>query len=239
MMINRRVIVRGLAVTGALPLASCFGGERVTRRIRVIATARVDGKMVEGSSVYELTWRASGERMYESIEGEATVLELAGRGTVFVMSAQYSKDGLVSVNELHGGLQFALGMYATAKRAELPRIATIKGRYTFMGLNGKPNPPLIVAFKDEQEFRSVYRVEPKEFSEYFGAGVEFVSVDFEFTDDEITKGVLIKRLPMLQQPAKDIPVELSREPDGRPLSYVNTPFEYKIGPNDFFPRGKG
>lgn len=233
-MINRRAIVRGLAVTGALPLASCFGDEQVKRRIKVIATARVDGKTVEGSSVYELTWRASGERMYMNFEGEAVLLELAGRGTVYVLPASYfpEKRNVTFDGVFH--VQQSMGFIYPLKKHELPIVESWQGRHSYKNFEGKLDPPLMVAFKNEQDFRSIYRVEPTEFSTYFGTDVEFVSVEFEFTDEPVTKGVLIKRLPMLGQPARDIPLEQSREPDGRPLSAFNTPFNYKIAPKHFF-----
>ena len=55
-------------------LAGCGSTETVTRRIRIIAKAEVEGKPVEGSTVMELTWRSTPEgRMYIEEHGEALI----------------------------------------------------------------------------------------------------------------------------------------------------------------------
>jgi hypothetical protein len=108
----------------------------------------------------------------------------------------------------------------------------LKGRYPFKPLRDGTTAPLMVAFKDEKKFRSFYRVEPEKFSEYFGSGVKFIGVDFEITDEPVTK-VLAERLPVLLEKDRDV-----ADPANRKKAYVDLPFNEKIGQNSFFAIGR-
>ena len=97
-MISRRQLLTTLiACAAALPLAACGSGSEVKKRIKIIAMAEVDGKPVEGTGVMEITWRPRSDGgMNVDHLGEAVVLELAGRGTNYVLSAVYLQDGNIS-----------------------------------------------------------------------------------------------------------------------------------------------
>ena len=73
-----------------LLLAGCSAGQNATNRFRVIATVEVDGQKVEGSTVMEITYQKVehsliGRGGATALKGEALILDLKGRGTVYVL----------------------------------------------------------------------------------------------------------------------------------------------------------
>ncbi len=239
-MISRRQLLTTLiASVAALPLAGCGSESEVKKRIKIIATAEVDGKRVEGTSVTEITWRLRSDGgMNVDHLGEAVVLELGGRGTVYVLSAVHHPNGMINTSIWESQIRAALGITGSGSKEDLDAINEIQGRYPFKPTRSGATFPLIVAFKDENEFRSVYRVEPEKFSQYFGENVNFIGIDFEITDDPVTQDIVEKRLPILLKTAKNAPKNEIRDANGDLLAYVDKPFKYKIGTIDFFARGR-
>jgi hypothetical protein len=229
-----RLTRRAVLSAAALPLAGCWGDERVVKRIKVIAKAEVDGKVVEGSSVAQVQWRPRGDGGMDADEqGEAVVLELAGRGTVYVLSMVMTDEGWGTGSIWNEQVALAVGIKGGVHQEDLSRFKELLGRFSYIpGIKGTTL-PVMVTFKDEADFRSVYRVLPEDFSKHFGAGVKFLSVEFEVTDEPLTE-VLAERLPVLQAKAKAIPEHLNRDSNGNLFSYKALPFEYKIGTKTFF-----
>ena len=131
-----------------------------------------------------------------------------------------------------------MGITGSATKEDLSKIAALQGRFKFASRGDGVTAPLMVAFKDENEFRSVYRVEPEKFSQYFGAGVKFIGVDFEITDEPVTQGIVAKRLPILLRHGGNAPDSEVKDSSGKRLAYVDKPFKYKIGTKTFFARGR-
>ena len=227
---NRRHVLPLLAMLPAL--AGC-GSETVTKRIRIIAKAEVDGKPVEGSTVMELTWRASGGRMYIQAYGEALILELDGRGTVYILPVALAPDGQFA-GSWSGAVRRALGIEGQGQVEDFPTIEAAEGRYPVNGLGAPNQPPLMVAFRDEARKDSIYQVLPETIESNFGPGVKFLGMEFEFTNDSVTE-MLAKRLPMLTR--ADTNNEFSRDPPGHIRSITIVPLPYKINENAFFKRG--
>jgi hypothetical protein len=232
----RRAVLRSFLFAGAaLPLAGCWGDGTVVKRIKVIAKAEVDGKIVEGSSVTELKWRPRYDGgMHASEQGEAVVLELPGRGVIYVLSMTITKDGSDNGHIWPREVQLAVGLKGGIHKEDLPKIQAFQGRVPFIAWAEDMKLPIMAAFKDESEFRSVYQVLPNDFSKHFGAGVKFIGVEFEVTEEPITDGVLAKRLPMILQRPKKTPEAIDRDSNGNLISYKKLPFEYKYGPKVFF-----
>ena len=131
-----------------------------------------------------------------------------------------------------------MGITGSATKQVLPKVDALQGRFKFANRGEGVTAPLMVAFKDENEFRSVYRVEPEKFSQYFGAGVNFIGVDFEITDEPVTQGMVVKRLPILLRHGGEAIESEVRDSSGNLLAYVDKPFKYKIGTKTFFARGR-
>ena len=239
MISRRRFLTTLMASAAGLSLSACGSGSNVTKRIKIIAMAEVDGKRVEGTSVTEITWRPRGDGgMNVDDVGEALLLELAGRGTVYVLSAVHQLNGLINTGIWDNQISYVLGVKGATTTDHLGPIEALQGRYPFKTTPSGVSFPLMVAFRDEREFRSVYRVEPEKFSQYFGAGVKFIGVDFEITDEPVTEGVVVKRLPILLRHGGAAIESEIRDSKGDLLAYVDKPFKYKIGTETFFARGK-
>jgi hypothetical protein len=233
---SRRTFLKtGLFTVAALPLAGCWGDGSVTRRVKIIATAEVDGKQVQGSTVMELKWKPSGGRMYQYEKGEALILELAGRGTVYVIPGAHYKDGDISSGIFTAIVNQAVGLrWSTAQKSEMPLVEAAHGHFVIKPYGEEGAQLLMVAFKDERRKDSIYEVKPNDFAVHFGAGVKFIGLEFEFTDEPITDA-LKKRLPMLVE--RNLDNVFPRDPDGQTTAYRTRPFPKKMSENMFFAFG--
>ena len=169
-------------VLALLPaLAGCGSSETVTRRIRIIAKAEVDGKEVEGSTVMELTWRAGGGRMYHEPYGEALVPELNGRGTVYILPTFINPDdGQFGIGYWFGAVNQTLGIEGNGQIGDLPVIEAANGKYPVSGIGKKRFMPLMVSFRDEIRKDSIFQVFPDSFENTFGQGVKLTSITVAF-----------------------------------------------------------
>ena len=191
-----------------LLLAACNGEQSATMRLRVIVTAEVDGEKVEGSSVMELTYTRISQTLMgmggrTTLKAEALVLDLKNRGTVFVLPCTFNRDGSLGVvYEYYAKSSFGVEESVGGMTAEgLAKLRKAKGRVPFHYFDSYwkvSNPPLFVAFKNEADPRSIYRVDEKRLDLAFGPGVRLVGIELETTDAPLTH-VLAKRLPWLDQ----------------------------------------
>jgi hypothetical protein len=235
---NRRQIIPLLSLP--LGLAAC-GGEQATVRFKLIATVEVDGKRVEGSSVMEITFsrvtvslvgRGGAYKLY----GEALVLDLPGKGTVYMLPTYLQPTG--SLSEVHDyGVPHSLGIknsFGGFTDEDFAKLRAIKGHFAYT-LSPAPSSelPLFVAFRDERVPRTIYEVKPMEMASYF-PGVRFISLDIEITDEPVTD-VLKKRLPWLVGPYKKIAFD--RDPPGKHRPERDLPVGYKIVYEHFFGNG--
>ena len=228
---NRRHILTLLALLPAL--AACGNVETVTRRIRIIAKAEVDGTPVEGSTVMEITWRASGGRMYIDTYGEALILELDGRGTVYVMPMSLDDQGRLTSGYWPYVLLRAIGIPGQGARKDLATIGAAQGRFEVHGIGNSRLLPLMVSFGDEMRKDSIFQVKPNDFAAHFGAGVRFTGFEFSFADDPVTD-FLAKRLPMLVK--SDPNNVFPRDPAGKLRPTSELPLAYKMSERHFILR---
>ena len=233
---NRRQIISMLGLP--LVLSGCVS-EQATVRYRVIATVEVDGKRVEGSSVMEITYkRVTGSLIgmggATTLYGEALILDLNGRGTVYVLPTWLYHDESFS-QAYEFGILTTLGVkngIGDLEVADFQRIKTATGRMPFkMGAPPSNMLPLFVAFREEKIPRTIYEVDPKNMGSHF-PGARFISLDIEITDAPVTE-VLKQRLPWLsdKNPAFD------RDPPGKLRSNRDKPLGYKIAYIYFFGNG--
>lgn len=232
-----------VVLAGCLMLAGC-GGESVTKRFRVIATAEVDGEIVEGSTVMEVTYTRVTKSLMGAggavdLKGEALILDLKDKGTVYILPWEHSRvDG--SLSEIYhyllpASLGIKIGYGAFAEREyRILRAAT--GRYSFKRLtasDGALRHLAFVAFENEQDPTTIYEVEPETIGDYF-SGVRFLDLEFEFTDAALTDR-LAQRLTWVR--AKGRKSAFPRDPPGQRRAYRDQPIAYKITEEHFFARG--
>jgi hypothetical protein len=239
---NRRQLLPMVAMP-FLPFTSgCTPSQKATVRFRVIATVEVDGQKVEGSTVMEVaysrvTGSAIGTGGASTLYGEAMILDLKGKGTVFVLPRQHTEDG--SLSQLYeDGVLTSLGIdggIGVISDENFEKLRNAKGRRPFfIGYRSRPTLlPAFVAFRDEKIPRTIYEVDPRNIGRSF-PGVRFVSLDIEFTDAPVTKA-LKQRLPWLVSAFKD--PGWDRDPPGKLRSDKDTPISHKIGYEAFFGNG--
>ena len=176
--------------------------------LRVIVTAEVDGEKVEGSSVMELTYTRISQSLMgmggsTTLKAEALVLDLKNRGTVFVLPCKVNVDGTLSEVYEH----YVMGSFGVEEPVGgmtdqgLAKLRKTQGRVPFRYYDTywkRSNPPLFVAFKNEADPRSIYRVDEQRLDLAFGPGVRLLGIELETTDAPLTH-VLAKRLPWLDQ----------------------------------------
>ena len=219
-----------------LLLAICSGGQSANKRFRVIATVEVDGQKVEGSTVMEITYEKVehsliGRGGATALKGEGLILDLKGRGTVYVLPFQVDPSG--SLDQVYEfavlsslGIENSIG---TLSSQDFDRVRQARGRIPFR-LGNPTRLPAFVAFRDEKNPKTIYEVDPKNLGQSF-PGVRFVGLDIEFTDARVTN-VLKQRLPWLENPNHEQRFE--RDPPGQLRAYVDSPIGFKITTDHFF-----
>jgi hypothetical protein len=222
-----------------LLLAVCSGGQSATKRFRVIATVEVDGQKVEGSTVMEISYEKVERSLIgaggaTTLKGEALILDLKGRGTVYVLPREHTPSGSLS-QVYEEGILSSLGIehgVGTLSDQDFDRVRQARGRIPFR-IRHPPWLPAFVAFRDEKIPTTIYEVDPKNFGQSF-PGVRFVGLDIEFTDAPVTS-VLKQRLPWLENPKHEQRFE--RDPPGQQRAYKDSPIGFKITTAHFFALG--
>ena len=226
------ILVAGVAVY------SWWSPNTVTRNIRVIAKAEVDGKIVEGSAVMGLRWQAGDKgRMYIKTNTEAVILDLDGRGTVYVLNVYMSPNGLSNIGYWQHQVLGTFGMKGNGQLTDFTKLKSVQGRYQVKPLVGSPPQlPLMVAFKDETKRETMFEVKPRDFSKVFGSDVRFAGLWFEFTDDPETDSI-VGRLPVMTKVNKSFMAAFpSRDANGNLIPAAKWAFPEKLGKTAFFKR---
>lgn len=222
-------------------LSQC-GEPSATVRYRVIATAEVDGQRVEGSTVMEVNYQRLKHSLIGAggatkLYGEALILDLKGRGTVFILPTEHQKKQVMAQIYEDGilltfGIRNSIGGLADE---DFARLRQVKGRrpFSFALVDTSTRLPAFVAFKDEKIPNTIYEVDPLHMDSAF-PGVRFISLDIEVTDAPVTK-MLKQRLPWLDR--NNRLSGFDRDPPGKLRDEKDLPLGYKISYNSFFGDG--
>jgi hypothetical protein len=239
-MMTWRKPVAAAALLGAGLMLSQCGEPSATVRYRVIATAEIDGQRVEGSTVMEVNYRRVegsliGAGVATKLYGEALILDLKGRGTVFILPVEHQrKTVLAQIYEYGIPLTFGVrNSIGGLSDEDFARLRQAKGRtpFSFALVDTSTRLPAFVAFKDEKTPNTIYEVDPQHMDSSF-PGVRFISLDIEITDAPVTK-VLKQRLPWLASPTEGF----DRDPPGKQRPYKDRLIGYKITNAHFFGDG--
>ena len=222
-----------LPLTAALPLlASCSTSETATVRFRVIAKVLIDRRPVEGSTVMQIQYTKVTKSLLgtggsTTTKAEALILDLPGRGTVYILPCEHQRSGsLTSVYEQ--GLLHCLHIengVGSMDPGNYVRLRAAKGRIPY-----DYRYPAMVAFTDEANPQSIYEIKPEQIGEWF-QGVEFVGMELEFTDAPLTQQ-LRRRLKWLSLPPSQESWE--RDPPGHQRADSDRPIGFKITNYRFF-----
>jgi hypothetical protein len=235
------VITRRATIFGALalPLAGCSGGESATVRFKVIASANIDGRPVESSSVMEITYskvttslvgNGGATRLY----GEALIFDLGGKGTVYVLPIQHPPGASLTQVYEYGvlstfGITNSVGSLSDAD-FELLRNST--GRRPFR-LRNTSRLPAFVSFENETDPKTIFEIAPSDIGRIF-PGVRFTGLDLEVTEAPLTEK-LRDRLPWLNSTSNS--EIFPRDPRGARRPNSELPLSHMITRARFFADG--
>ncbi len=225
-----------LASLCALPLASCQG-ESATVRFKVIASATVDGRPVESSSVMEVTYSKVTHSLIGNggtthLYGEALVFDLGGKGTVYILPIRRPPSGSIIYNIYEFKVLRTFGIknsVGSLTSADFDTLRNAKGRRPYNVDNSQL--PTFVAFTDEENSKSVYEIDPKKLGTLY-PGVVFNRLEVEVTDEPLT-AKLRTRLPWLNS-SKDV---FQSDPPGHLRPIGERPISFVLTKDDFFGAG--
>ncbi|AJC80174.1 hypothetical protein IE4803_CH02990 [Rhizobium etli bv. phaseoli str. IE4803] len=194
---TRRTLIASLV---SLPLMGCQG-ESATVRFKVTASATVDGRPVESSSVMEvsyskLTHSLIGNGGTTRLYGEALIFDLAGKGTIYILPIRRPPSGSIIYNIYEFNVLRTFGVknsVGSLTSADFAKLRMSKGRRPYNGDNSQL--PTFIAFADEENPKTVYEIDPAKLGTRF-PGVVFKRLDIEITDERLT-AKLRTRLPWL------------------------------------------
>lgn len=224
---NRRDIIPML---GLAPVLAGCGGETANVRFRVIAKVTVDGDPVEASTVMEVKYSRVTNSLIGAggatqLWGEALILDLKGRRTVYILPLAVDSSGALIHNLYEGAVLRSFGItnsIGVLEDRDFERLRTASGRVPF---NYFSKLPAFVAFRDEKIPNTVYEINPRQMAQSF-PGVEFVGLDIEIVDSPISTG-LQNRLQWLVSPTEQ--PAFDRDKPGHQRSAKDEPIGYKIG----------
>lgn len=191
----------------ALLLIVCFAvaacseaePESVTRNIRVIAQAEVDGKIVEGSAVMGLRWEpCCNGGMQPKHNTEAVILELSNEHTVYVLDAYLGfRRGGANISYWTTYVASALGLNLTVELNDFPKIRNATGKYPVLAsISNTKTMPVMVSFEDDAKRETMFQVTSENFSKIYGSNTKFIGIWFEFTDEPITE-LIEAKIPLM------------------------------------------
>ncbi|UPJ53770.1 hypothetical protein IVB30_22140 [Bradyrhizobium sp. 200] len=170
-----------IALIVGAPLLYSVAYPSLTLRYRLSLEAEVDGKPKTGSGVIEVTYSkqpefASGRDRVSSHRGEAVMLDLGDRGTLFALLQAGSDSRSIPESIVLRAFNFDGGAF--------PGPTVEEGFKKLRQLSGKrdlplDNLPMLVRFRDINDPKTVERVSPLNIGERFGPNAKLVRATLE------------------------------------------------------------
>lgn len=172
------IIVIGVA---AVVLAYFVAYPSITLRYRLTIEAEVDGQKSSGSSVIEVTYSkqpkiGSGRDMVSGYRGQAVVVELGERGTLFALLKAGDDSRSIPQTIVFRAFGFPGGIWP---------YGSVEGVFAAIRqLSGErelpfENLPLLVRFRDINDPMTVERVNPNNLAARFGPGAKLTRATLE------------------------------------------------------------
>lgn len=170
-----------LALIGGTPLLYSVAYPSLMLRYRLTLEAEIDGKPKTGSGVIEVIYSkqpefASGRDRVSSHRGEAVVLDLGDRGTLFALLQAGSDSRSIPESIILRAFNFDGGAF--------PGPTVEEGFNRLRQLSGKrelplTSLPLLVRFRDLNDPMTVEKVDPFDIASSFGIGTRLVRATLE------------------------------------------------------------
>ncbi|MEO8321254.1 MAG: hypothetical protein ABI561_23350 [Bradyrhizobium sp.] len=170
-----------LALIAGVPVLYGVAYPSLTLHYRLTLEAEVDGKPQSGSGVIEVTYAkqpefASGRDLISGHRGEAVVLDLGDRGTLFALLKAGSDNRSIPESIILRAYNFDGGAF--------PGATVEAGQQKLRQLSGKrelplTSLPLLVRFRDIKDMNSAEEVDPLDIARHFGAGAKLMRATLE------------------------------------------------------------
>jgi hypothetical protein len=240
----RLTVISILMIAVMAMLAGCGeseGDRSATVRYRTIIALKVDGKTREFSSVMQtrytrITQSLMGAGGSVSDWGEAVVIDLGKRGKAYMLVSTKSRTGEFS-DEYGFSLKESFGIknsLGSLTQEDIETLRTLSGRVPLSNINNtdkKNYYPMIVAFKDESDPKSIFEVKRDNLSSAFGAGVSFENVYLEITKEDVSSGVVFQHLPWLKN---KYDAGFEKRPSGDKTPREERPAKWRVNYDAFF-----
>jgi len=233
----------------AVVTAGCSEGQKATLRFKVTAVAEIDDKPYQGSTVMEVTWSQGSSNPFglgsaASAKGEAIVLDMAGRGKMFILPWQANPDGSFSP---YYELALLDTLTSKAHVSKMQGEDFDKLRAVPLGQVFTPNyhdamtnrdfQPVMISISVPENPASVREVTKENFNKFYGPNATFKGLSVEITDEPVTKGIVLENLPLLKQRSRiwsQRPIGIARL-QLPPMS--ERPMNWRMGPSLFYAYG--
>ena len=198
-----------LAVMAIVVISACgIGGEQLPAyRYRATVEVKTPEGLRIGSSVIEVRTRRFGKealpqaRGYKTdVEGEAIVVDLGKRGTLFAVLTGRETEAWPS-SVIYSVLPRSL--LTASQRERFAAVLALSGEHQvspYKGPAGREleNYPALVHFRDPKRPETATIVAPDKLAEVFGAGVSLNRITVARTEAPITRGIR-SQLPWLRE----------------------------------------
>ncbi|KRR22285.1 hypothetical protein [Bradyrhizobium retamae] len=186
---------------GAAILAYQVAYPSVTLRYRLTLEVEVDGQPKFGSGVIEVTYSkqpqiAAQHELAIGCRGEAVVLDLGSRGTLFALLREDTDSRSGPEWIVLRAFNFPGGSLPSPVEEGIKQVQHVSGKRE-LPLDSLP---MLVRFRDINDPKTVERVHPQNLVERFGPGARLVRATLEIVppSDPLTTGIE-KRLGWLPQ----------------------------------------
>jgi hypothetical protein len=195
-LMSRSMLGCALAL-GSIGLSSCYQGNN---NYRVTLTVEADGQTYTGSEVQKMTCHkamdvpGSMDVNRCDIRGEAVSVKVGSRGYLFVLLDGWNIDPRSGARVGMQMTNYVRDIFASSgsdpfnSDSELPESWYVD----------KAHLPVLAKFDDVNDLQSARIVDPENLSNSFGGTAKLVSLRISRTNEEITKGNILRILPSLK-----------------------------------------
>ncbi len=228
-----------IAVIGAaLGLSGCWGSDTYTWNQKLTVMVQTPEGVKTGSAVTKVTISVgdgglNGHVINQTFAGEATVVDLGGGRLLFALLSNTSTWQAMTANQAEFTFRDQLPKDDIKKsesdnlRAKYSFLQTLRGARTMPS----GSVPLLVAFGDINDPKTVKEVKPGKLTDVFGAGYSLKSITLEITDESETEGEVEKVLGWITSHETGlIPTKMKPANEYKP--------EEELSPFNFFRKGK-